>query len=79
MTSVRKTTKKKFFHACLEAHSDNSAMDEMDEMLYSSVVFDKVWKVANPEHEDGENEGQSVSRKRKRSSSSESSSDEGNE
>jgi len=78
------------FRACLEVHSYYSATDEMDEELYRLVVFDKVWKVANPEHEDGEdvansehedgeNEGQSVSRKRKRSSSSEFSSDEGNE
>jgi len=78
------------FRACLEVHSYNIAMAGIDEAIYRSVVFDKVWKVANPEHkngenvanpehEDGENEGQSVTRKRKRSSSSEFSSDEGNE
>jgi len=43
------------FRACLEVHSYNIAKDGIDEVLYRSVVFDKVWKVANPEHEDGEN------------------------
>lgn len=75
----QKDDKEGVFRACLEVHSDNSATEKMDEVLYRSVVFDKVWKVANPQHGDGENEGQNVSRKRKRSSSSETTEDEDSE
>jgi len=72
--------KERVFRACLEVHSYNSATGEMNEELYRSVVFDKVWMFANPEHGDGENAvGQNVSRKRKRSLSSGTAEDGNNE